>query len=508
MTEVHRAVIEAARRHGLGGVAVAVVRRGEPVSTVCLGLAEGTSGREVTPDTVFRIASISKTTTALGLMQLYERGLFQLDDPVNKYLKTFRVEGPAGGADVTFRHLLTHTAGIGETPRRSDLLSRTVWGVDKPGSPPADLATRYRGALRAEVAAGSKWAYANHGFVVIGQLVEDISGRPFSDYMREEVFDRLGMASTDYQRTDRVAGSMAVGYHWRLGRLQPVKDYDFTLLGAGAVLSSLSDMTRYTEAILAAAGGGEGTVVGPETLAEMLSPQYSPDPRLSGLGLAFFLDRFGEHRVAGHDGNMPGFASALLVAPDDGIGVVALTNTSTMIGAHLLAASLMRSQLGLDDPANSLPRTDVTESPHVWPELTGHYAPKPGVLTNSRIWQAAGGEVQVMVKDRHLVLRALSPLRALRKGLRLYPIDSRDPFLFAVAAEGLSVPIAFRPSQPDREMVLCLGAPAVATLYHRPTWRSSRVRLRSLAIAGLTAGALRRRRSRRPGLRSPRSPSR
>ncbi|MBO0729459.1 MAG: beta-lactamase family protein, partial [Acidimicrobiaceae bacterium] len=466
-------------------------------STTCLGLADQSSSREITHDTVFRIASISKTLTALGLMQLYENGLFELDNPVNNYLKSFRIEAPVGGTEVTFRHLLTHTAGIGEMPRSSELISRAAWGMDRPGSPPADLAIRYRGALRPEVAAGTKWAYANHGFAVVGQLVEDIAGRPLADYMREHVFDRLGMASTDYQRSERVASAMAVGYHWKLRGLRAVKDYDVTLLGPGAALSSLSDMIRYTEAILAGGTGAAGRVVRPETLAEMLSPQYSPDPRLPGLGLAFFLDRFGEHRVAGHDGNLPGFASALLVAPDEGIGVVVLTNNSTMIGAHLLAASLMRSQLGVDDPASCLPRPDVSDRPHLWPELTGHYAPRPGFLTNLRTWQATAGEVQIMVKDRRLVLRALSPLPSLRKGLRLCPIDDSDPFLFAVNVEGLFVPIAFQPAQPGRDAILCVGAPALATLHRRPAWRSSRRRLQSLTLAGLAAATLRRLRSRR-----------
>jgi hypothetical protein len=271
-----------------------------------------------------------------------------------------------------------------------------------------------------------------------------------------------------------------------------VKDYEVTLLGDGAVLSSLSDMARYANALLAGGTDAAGSVVRPETLAEMFSPQSSPDPRIPGLGLAFFLDRFEEHRVAGHDGNLPGFASALLVAPDDGIGVAVLTNTSTVIGARLLATSLMKSQLGLDDSEGCLPKPDVADRPHLWPELTGHYAPLPGFLTNMRTWQLTGGEVQVTVKGRSLVLRALSPLPELRKGLRLYPIDASDPFLFAVNVQGLFVPIAFRCAERGRDSVLCVGAPVLAALHRRPAWRSSRVRLQSLTIAGLVAATLRR----------------
>jgi len=502
MDDLRLMLIEAARRHSLGGVAVAVALPGEEPTIECMGMADRRRGRAVAPDTVFRIASISKTLTAIGLMQLHEDGRFQLDEPVNNHLKTFRVQAPPGGTDVTFRHLLTHTAGIGELPRVSDLVHRAAWGVGRPGAPGADLAALYRGALRTEVAAGSKWAYANHGFAVLAQVVEDVAGRPFAEHMREHVFDRLGMASTDYLRSDRVAGRVATGYRWMPGGLRAIKDYDLTLLGPGSVLSSVSDMARYAEWLLHGGPGTGGMVLRLETLAEMMSPQFSPDPRIPGLGLAFFLERFGGHRVAGHDGNVPGFASAILAAPDDGVGVVALTNTGTVLGAHLLAASVMRSLLGVPDPAADLPRATVPDSPHLWSDLTGHYAPGRGLLTNVRPWQMTGGEVDVLVKKRQLVIRALSPLPALRRGLRLHPIDEDDPLLFAAVAEGLFVPVAFRLDAAGRASVVCLGAPALAQFHRRTVWRSSRVRLRVLS-AGLAGAVYRRVRSRRraPGRR-------
>ncbi|TML38394.1 MAG: beta-lactamase family protein, partial [Actinobacteria bacterium] len=139
MDDLRLMLIEAARRHSLGGVAVAVALPGEEATIECMGMADRRRGRAVAPDTVLRIASISKTLTAIGLMQLHEDGRFQLDEPVNNHLKTFRVEAPPGGTDVTFRHLLTHTAGIGELPRVSDLVHRAAWGVGRPGAPGADL---------------------------------------------------------------------------------------------------------------------------------------------------------------------------------------------------------------------------------------------------------------------------------------------------------------------------------------------------------------------------------
>ena len=491
MEDLRRLVVEASRRHGLGGVAVGVVRADHQPVVECLGLADRDSGRRVDADTVFRIASISKTLTAIGLMQLRDQGLFALDEPVNAYLKTFRVEAPPDAPEVTFHHLLTHTSGIGELPKVSDLWRREAWGGGRPFTAPSDLATLYGGALRTEVAAGSKWAYANHGFAVLGQLVQDISGRPFAEYMRERVLEPLGMDRSDYLRTEGVAETLAAGYHWVFGRFRAMTDYDLTLLAAGAVLSPLADMVEYAMWLAGARPAGRADVIARATLDEMTSPQFSIDPRIAGMGLAFFLDRFDSHRVFGHDGGNPGFASALLIAPDDKAGVVVLTNTSSFVGAHLLAASVLRSVLGVADPAGCLPRADAWSNPHLWPELIGAYAPEPGFLTNLRVWEMTGGEVQVFVRNRRLLIRALSPIANVRRGLELYPTDENDPLLFAVEIEGLVIPVAFRADESGRVDTLCIGTPGTATLRRRAPWRSSRRRLNAIAAAGLALAASR-----------------
>lgn len=492
MENLRRLMIEASRRHGLGGVAVGVVRKDEPPVVECIGQADRARGRPIDVDTVFRIASVSKTLTAIAVMQLRDEGLFALDDPVNEYLNKIRVEAPTGAPDVTFRHLLTHTAGIGEVPKVSDLWRQEAWGAGKPFAACSDLAALYGGTLRTEVAAGSKWAYANHGFAVLGELVRDISGRPFAEYLRERVLRPLGMERSECVRTDQHAGTLAEGYQWVLGRFRPVKDYDLTLFGPGSVLSPLSDMVEYATWLAHVGHDTRADVLAPATLDEMMTSQFAIDPRLAGMGLAFFLDRFDTHRVCGHNGNNPGFASALWVAPYDEAGVVVLTNTGTFMGAHLLAGSALRSVLGVDDPAGSFPRADVLSSPHLWPELVGTYAPGPGFLTNARTWEMMGGEVQVFVRNRRLSIRALSPVPQLQRGLELHSIDDNDPLLFAAELNGLVVPVVFRADAGGIDTV-CIGSPAMATLYRRPAWRSSRRRLTAIAGAGLAVAVARRR---------------
>jgi hypothetical protein len=185
------------------GAAVAVVRLGAPRAVDCIGVAHTRTARLVEADTVFRIASVTKTMTAIGLMQLRESGRFGLDDPVNEYLKSFRIESPPGWPDVTFRHLLTHSGD-----------------------------------------------------------------RPDPEALRRCSPSRL---------RDRRAG---------LGRRRP----RHALPG--------STETRNP--------GRPQVGLRQETLTEMWAPQFSPDPRVPGMGLAFFLHDFDGHRVCdGARGSTP-----------------------------------------------------------------------------------------------------------------------------------------------------------------------------------------------------------
>ena len=128
---------------------------------------------------------------------------------------------------------------------------------------------------------------------------------------------------------------------------------------------------------------------------------------------------------------MPDFASVLLVVPDAGLSVVVLTNTATVWGANQLASAIVRRELGEPDPVAALLATPVMDPPQRWTRLTGSYGPRRGSLTNVRPWQMLGGEVQVVVRHRRLMLRALSPVRTLRRGAVLYRTDPADPARYA-----------------------------------------------------------------------------
>lgn len=474
---VDELAIETFNEHSLAGLAVGVVRDGALAHFTGLGQADAEAGRAVEPDTVFRVGSISKTMTAIAVLQLVEDGVLALDDAVNDLGTRARIEAPQ---PVTVRHLLTHRGGLGELRRFSDVAKPIVGLAVKPGKPLPSLAEHYTPALRTRVEPGTKWAYANHGFALLGLIVADLRGAPFPEVMRERIFAPLGMERTDFEATAHVRERLAVGYALAGGRMQPVPDFQIVVGPAGSCYSTTEDMARYVAVL---AGGGQ-PLLRPESLERMLEPQGEANPHMPAMGLAFFLDRIGGHRVAVHDGGWIGFISAMAVAPDDGLGVVAFTNTSVGFAPHVLAERVLRRLLDAGDDAPAI----VAQDPHAWAELTGLYKPPHGLNTNLRWWPMLGGEVEISVRKGKLVARAPSPVRRLRKGVPLSAADPDDPLRFEVRVEDWVVPVVFERGPDGDVEALRTGSTRGGFLRLRRRPRATSLRLWGRAATG--AGAL------------------
>ena len=215
-------------RHPAVGLAVGFVRDGGLAAFSGHGFADIESHTPITEDTVFRIASITKTFTAIAVMQLWERGLVDLDAPANDYLRAYAlVPARAGFGPATVRHLLTHTAGIREVLHVSGLLRmRDLGETVERGRAVPTLAEYYRGRLRIDVEPGTRFMYTDHGFATLGQIVEDVTGTSLAAYVHENIFEPLGMTRTDLVRTEEIAARLATGYKLRSEGAEPIPDYE------------------------------------------------------------------------------------------------------------------------------------------------------------------------------------------------------------------------------------------------------------------------------------------
>jgi len=490
---LQRLLDEIRNRHAAVGLAIGVIRDGRLEAFAGGGVADIDAGTPITEETAFRIASVTKLFTAIAVMQLAERHLVDLDAPANNYLRAFQlIPAHPGFPPPTVRHLLTHTAGIPDVVHVADLLhpswgsfeSRPAAHSVRVGETLPSLASYYRGGLRAVAPPGSAFAYSNHGFATLGQIVEDVSGEPLDGYLRDHLFVPLGMASSDLTRTVPIASHLATGYEFGNRGPRAVSDREWITRGASSIYSTTRDMARFAAALLAGGTAEHGTVLDPGTLSSMFEPHFQPDARLPGMGLGFFRSAVGGHRVVGHDGRMPGFDAQLLIAPDDGVGVIGFTNGSpgAMSWMPIELHDLLRRLLGV--PEDAL-RTDVAQHPEVWAELCGIYG-LPDRVSDLRGRLMLGGGVEVFPRGGQLMARLRLPVPSLRRGVPLHPDDEHDPHLFRVDLSSFGMPmvrVAFSRDAADGRRVIHTDL-AMVSLCERP--RKNRW-VGWAAAAGLTA---------------------
>ena len=237
------------------------------------------------------------------------------------------------------------------------------------------------------------------------------------------------MTESDLFRSDLVTSHLATGYVLGSSGPRDVPDREWIGAGSGGIYSTPRDMARYLTALLGDGANAHGRVLKPRAMATMFQPHYQPDPRVPGVGLAFFLSDAGGHLIVEHEGILPGFNSVICAAPNDGVGVMAFTNGSsrTMGWLPIELERLLRHLL--HEPDETV-RTDVPHHPEIWSEVCGRYQ-LPQHISDLRGRLIMGGGVQVFVRGGQLMARGLSPIPALYRGFRLHPDDETGPYVRA-----------------------------------------------------------------------------
>jgi CubicO group peptidase (beta-lactamase class C family) len=330
------AIVQEMQTAKVPGAAVLTIREGQVDSVSVYGLADPETGRPVSPDTLFTIASISKTVTATALMTLYEQGKFGLDDDINQYLP-FEVRNPNfPDVPITFRMLLSHTSSIqdGDAYDKSYTLNQKPVLPDSPialGEYLKDFLTPAGKLYDAKKnfladAPGTKYTYSNTGFGLVGYLTERISGMPFAEYCKQAVFEPLGMDHTAWYYKDVDADMMAVpyGYNNLLRQPKRIGFYGYPTYPDGALKTTVKEYARFLSVFINEGKTFEGKIfLKPETVKEMLAPHRfaGMDANLS-VGLAWHL----EDDVYMHDGGDPGISTFTYFDPNTNQGIIYFSN--------------------------------------------------------------------------------------------------------------------------------------------------------------------------------------
>jgi len=307
-----------ASRHVPGAVVV-VVKDGAVVYQQGYGYADLDTKRPIDAGTtLFRVASISKLFTATAVMQLVEQGKLDLDADVNTYLRGVTVP-EAFGAPVTLRNLLTHTAGF------DDSFLDSTESLD---ATPEPLVSYLARRLPPRVMPpGEILSYSNHGLALAGLVVEQVSGRPFADYVRDEILLPLGMTQSGFGLPVPVPEALAVGYDRRGDVYRPAGVDRLRAGPAGDFFTRAPDMARFALAHLAdgRVPGSDARILRPETAQRMHARAFTHRDEQVGWCLGFDERRWNGVRAIGHGGSWRGFGSDLVLVPEAQLGVFVST---------------------------------------------------------------------------------------------------------------------------------------------------------------------------------------
>ncbi|CAN5315851.1 hypothetical protein BH09GEM1_BH09GEM1_32480 [soil metagenome] len=316
--------------HGAPGISIAVVRRGDTLVMGGWGKADLENDVPATARTVYRIGSITKQFTSSAVMQLVEQGKVKLDDSIGTYLATL----PATWRGVTVRQLLNHTSGI---PSYTDIGMPWVKRWAEEMIPDTLVALTAKDTVWFKP--GASWQYDNSGYVVLGMLIERVTGHTWATDVAERHAKRLGLSDTQNCLVQPVIPRRAQGYSdvggtWMhapyLAMSQPY--------AAGALCSTVGDLARWDQAL------ANGQVVSPASYTQMTTPVGAAAKSKYGFGLT--RDLLDGHVIISHGGGIPGFISANAWFPDDRMSVTVLTNSGSARADYLMA-QVARAALGL-----------------------------------------------------------------------------------------------------------------------------------------------------------------
>jgi CubicO group peptidase (beta-lactamase class C family) len=317
-------VEEQMHRLHIPGASIAIVEGDKIMHLRGFGRA-GPGGETPTPQTPFFIGSLTKSFTALAVMQLVEARKVELDAPVQRYLPWFRVADPVASAQMTVRHLLNQTSGLPLWPSE-------VAMADFDDNPEAmERQARALSTLQLTRSVGSKWEYSNFNFNLLGLIIETVSGEPYAEYLQNHLFNPLDMTHSYTSKLAAVQNGLAMGHrHW-FSLPFPVPDLPVPLgsLPSGQLISSSEDLAHYLIAHLNGGRYGEAQILSSAGINELhrgVAECIAFGISMGKYGMGWFEIDLGQTKTFSHGGNVPDYSAFMALVPEQKKGVVILLN--------------------------------------------------------------------------------------------------------------------------------------------------------------------------------------
>ncbi|PWE17046.1 hypothetical protein DDZ18_10110 [Marinicauda salina] len=327
------------------GAAVIVARDGETVFAEGRGLADLETGEPITPDTVFRLGSITKQFSAAVILQLVEEGRLSLDDRVSDFLPDY----PEPGASATVRQLLNHTSGV------QSYTAIPGWMVEE--NTDQAYTTEELIAVFADLPApsepGEAWAYNNSGYVLVGAVIEAVTGQPWHAAVRERIGEPLGLETIRYGVGEDEVAAMAEGYtQGEDGPAPAARIHMSTPHAAGALIGTVGDLADWAHAL------HNGEVVSDALYAEMIAPTELPDGSTVPYGFGVAPSDLRGREAIGHAGGIFGFNSDSVYLPEEDLFVAVLANSDAPATPSGVAMRRLAA-MALGDPYPDFVEADI-----------------------------------------------------------------------------------------------------------------------------------------------------
>ncbi|MBN2003528.1 MAG: beta-lactamase family protein [Anaerolineae bacterium] len=313
-------------RLNIPGAALAVVEGDEITHLSGFGQARP-GGEAPSPQTPFFIGSLTKSFTALAVMQLVEAGKIELDAPVQRYLPWFRVADPQASAQMTVRHLLNQTSGL---PTSSGEIQMADFD-DSPDA--AERQARALSTLALKHPVGSAFEYSNSNYNLLGLVIEAASGESYADYIQRHIFTPLDMRHSYVSQTQAKQNGLAVGhrYWFAVPFAAPDVPVPQGSLAAGQLISCVEDIAHYMIALLNGGHYGDTQILSEESIAELhrgVADYHEMGLDLGQYGMGWFVDESGRTKLVWHGGTTPNFGAFIALLPEQKKGVVMLLNAN------------------------------------------------------------------------------------------------------------------------------------------------------------------------------------
>lgn len=363
-------ILKKLSKHKMPGLAIGIMKQGELIYSRGFGFKDVESSTPPTPRTNYGVGSVTKAFTALAIMQLQERGLLSVDDPVNKYVDVVK------SSEVRIHHLLTHTSGIPALGYAEALIDSyyELGGPWLPMSNPDDVLVYMRNYESwISYKPGERWFYLNEGYVVLGKIIEIVSGLKYEEYIKKYILEPIGMDRSYFTREEFTRDpDKAVPYKIQDGKLvrtEPV----FGISADGGLFSNVLDLLVFADTLINRGTHRGVSIAGKESIELMEKPHVklpyeSPTSKYYGYGLIMH-DDFHGRKLAGHSGSVYVYTAYFGYIPSEKLAVAVLSNSSgyplSLIGAYALTL-----ELGLD-PDKKL---NFVKTENVLEKIEGTYA--------------------------------------------------------------------------------------------------------------------------------------